>query len=67
MVGILDEARKYVDLYKTAVDNDDIEGSTIYGLRAANLLTVTHDISRDKEEIKKVELLEKEMFPPICF
>lgn len=64
MIEGLDEARKYVELYKTAIDNDDTEGSIIYGLRAASILTVIHDTSRDEEEVKKVELLEKEMFPP---
>lgn len=63
MIERLDEARKYVELYKTAIDNDDKEGSTIYGLRAASILTVIHDTSKDKEEVKKVELLEKKMFP----
>lgn len=64
MTEKLDDARKYVELYKTAIDNDDTEGSIIYGLRAAIILTVIHDTSRDEEEIKKVELLDKEMFPP---
>lgn len=67
MTERLDEARKYVELYKTAVDNNDTDGSIIYGLRAASILEVIHDTSRDEEEVKKVELLEKEMFPPSIF
>ena len=54
MTERLDEARKYVKLYKTAINNDDTEGSIIY----------IHDTSRNEEEVKKVESLEKEMFPP---
>jgi len=38
--------------------------SIIYGLRAASILTAIHDTSRNEEEVKKVESLEKEMFPP---
>jgi hypothetical protein len=49
MIERLDEARKYVELYKTATDNDDKEGSIIYGLRAASILIVIHDTSKDKE------------------
>ena len=64
MTEILNEARKYVELYKTAINNDDTEGSIIYGLRAASILTAIHDTSRNEEEVKKVESLEKEMFPP---
>ncbi len=60
----LDEARKYIELYKTAINNGNTEGSLIYELRAASILTAIHDTSKDKEEVKKVESLEKEMFPP---
>lgn len=64
MTKRLDEARKYVKLYKTAINNNNTEGSIIYGLRAAVILTAIRDTSRNKEEVKKAELLEKEMFPP---
>ena len=38
MIEILDEAGKYVELYKKAMDNRDTEGSITYGLRANNIL-----------------------------
>lgn len=67
MTERLDDARKYIDLYKTAVDNGDKKGSIIYGLRATSILEVIHDTPRDEEEVKDVESLEKEMFPPSIF
>lgn len=64
MTERLDEARKYVGLYETAINNDDREGSIIYGLRAAIMLTAIHETARNEEEVRDVELLEKKMFPP---
>ena len=61
MTEILDEARKYVGLYKESMNRHDTEGSIMYGLRAMNILTLIEDTSRNKEEIKDAESVAKEM------
>jgi len=61
MTERLDEARKYVELFKMSVNNGDTEGSIMNGLRAVNILTVINETARNKEESNEAELLANEM------
>ncbi len=61
MTERLEKARKYVELFKTSVNNDDTEGSIMYGLRAMNILALINDITKDKEEAKEIESMANEM------
>lgn len=61
MTEILDEAKKYVELYKKAMDNRDTEGSIIYGLQAKNILEIIDESPRDEEEHKDAISLANEI------
>ena len=60
MTERLDEAKKYVKLYKKSMNKYDTEGSIMYGLRAMNMLTVIDETARE-DEAKEVESLANEM------
>ena len=64
MTERLDEARKYIGLYKTAMNNGYTKRANIYGLRATSILTEIYETTRNEEEVKDVVSLAKDM---LCF
>ena len=61
MTERLDEARKYVESYKTAMNNGYTKRANIYGLRATSILTDIYETTRNEEEVKEVVSLANEM------
>ena len=61
MTERLDKARKYVELYKTTMNNGCTKRANMYGLWATSILTEIYETTRNKEEVKEVVLLAKEM------
>ncbi len=61
MTERLDEARKYVDLYKTAMNNGYTKKANMYGLRATSILTDIYETTKNEEEVKEVISLVNEM------
>lgn len=61
MTKRLDEARKYVELYKTAMNNGYKKKANICALRATSILTDIYETTRNEEEVKEVVSLANEM------
>lgn len=61
MTERLDEARKYVELYKSAMNNGYIKRANIYGLRATSIFIDIYETARNEEEIKDVVSLANDM------
>ena len=61
MTERLDEARKYIELYKTAMNNGYTKRANMYGLRATSVLTEIYETTRNEEEVKDVVSLANEM------
>ena len=61
MIERLDEARKYIGLYKIAINNGYKKRVNIYGLRATSILTDIYETARNEEEVKEVVSLANEM------
>ncbi len=61
MIERLDEARKYVELYKTVMNNGYTKKANMYGLRATSILTDIYETTKNEEEVKEVMSLVNEM------
>ena len=61
MTERLDEARKYIELYKTAINNGHTKRANMYGLRATSILTEIYETARNEEEVKDVVSLANDM------
>ena len=61
MIERLDEARKYVELYRTTMNNGYAKRANMYGLCATSILTEIYDTTRNREEVKEVVSLAKEV------
>ncbi len=61
MTERLDEARKYIELYKTATNNGHTKRANMYGLRATNILTEIYETAINEEEVKDVVSLANDM------
>ncbi len=61
MTERLDEARKYIELYKTAMNNGYIKRANMYGLQATSILTEIYETSRNEEEVKDLVSLANDM------
>ncbi len=61
MTERLDEARKYVELYKSAMNNGYTKRANMYGLRATSILTEIYETAINEEEVKNVISLANDM------
>lgn len=61
MTERLDDARKYIELYKTAMNNGYTKRANMYGLRATSILTEIYETTRNEEEVKDVLSLANDM------
>lgn len=61
MTERLDEARKYIELYKTAINNGYTKRANMYGLRATSILTEVYETAINEEEVKNVVSLANDM------
>ena len=61
MTERLDDARKYIELYKTAMNNGYTKRANMYGLRATSILTEIYETARNEEEVKDVVSLANDM------
>lgn len=61
MTERLDKARKYIELYKTAMNNGYTKRANIYGLRATSILTEIYETTINEEEVKDVVALANDM------
>ena len=61
MTERLDEARKYVDLYKAAMNNGHTKKANMYMLQATSILTDIYETTKNEEEVKDVVSLANDM------
>lgn len=61
MTERLDEARKYIGLYRIAMNNGYTKRANVYGLRATSILTEIYETTRNEEEVKDVVSLANDM------
>lgn len=61
MTERLDEARKYIELYKKAMNNGYTKRANMYGLRATSILTEIYETTINEEEVKDVVSLANDM------
>ncbi len=57
----VDDARRYIELYKTAMNNGYTKRANMYGLLATSILTEVYETAINEEKVKDVVSLANDM------